>query len=537
MNQVTTKNSDPDAVVIGSGPNGLVAANLLTDAGWSVTVLEAQPRIGGSVASDDDVAPGFVHDTFSSFYPLGAASPVLQSLHLDRWGLSWAHAPAVIGSPDVDGGWALLYRDPERTAAGLDTLHPGDGDAWLELYGIWQRIGPGIVDALLSPFPPVKAGVRTLAALPRAGGMSTGKMLVASVRSLVESRLSGTAAQMLIAGNAAHADLSPDAAGSGLFGLLMAMLGQSVGFPAPVGGAGALAEAAAQRLRAGGGRILCGREVTGIDVDHGRATAVRTADGEVFAAKRAVIADVSAPALYGSLVGWNHLPAATRRAMRTFEWDPGTVKVDWALNGPVPWASLPADAPGCIHLARSITDLAVWMAQVTGHTVPADPFLLVGQMTTTDPTRSPAGTESLWAYTRVPQQVRSDAGAAGPGSAITGAWDRDDAERMADRMQAVIENYAPGFGDRIRARRILGPVELEHRNANLVGGALGAGTSAVHQQLIFRPIPGNGRATTPVRGLYLGSASAHPGGGVHGACGANAARAALLHDRAPFRRQ
>ena len=506
LNHVTTKNA-VDAVVIGSGPNGLVAANLLADAGWSVTVLEAQPRIGGSVASDNDVAPGFVHDTFSSFYPLGAASPVLHSLHLERWGLSWAHAPAVIGSPDVDGSWALLYRDPQRTAASLDALHPGDGQAWLDLYAIWQRIGPNIVDALLSPFPPVRAGARTLASVPRAGGLSTVRMLVASARSIVESRFGGTAAQMLIAGNAAHADLSPDAAGSGIFGLLMAMLGQSVGFPAPVGGAGALAESAARRLHAGGGQILCDREVAGIVVDRGRATAVRTADGELFPIGRAVIADVSAPALYGGLVGWDKLPTAIRRGMAKFQWDPGTVKVDWALNGPVPWSSPPADAPGCIHLARSITDLAVWMAQVTGHTVPADPFLLVGQMTATDPTRSPAGTEALWAYTHVPQQVRSDAGATGPGSVITGAWDRDDAERMADRMQAVIEGYAPGFRDRIRARRILGPVELERRNANLVGGALGAGTSALHQQLIFRPVPGNGRATTPIKGLYLGSAS------------------------------
>ena len=523
--------------MIGSGPNGLVAANLLTDAGWSVTVLEAQPRIGGAVASDDDVAPGFIHDTFSSFYPLGAASPVLQSLHLDQWGLSWAHAPAVIGSPDRDGRWALLYRDPSLTAAGLDALHPGDGDAWQELYGIWQRIGPGIVDALLSPFPPVKAGLQTLTSISRSGGLGTVKMLASSARSLVESRFTGTAAQMLIAGNAAHADLSPDAAGSGLFGLLMAMLGQSVGFPTPVGGAGALADAAARRLRAGGGEILCNRVVTGIDVDNGRATAVRTADGEVFPVRRAVVADVSAPALYGGLVGWDKLPASTRRGMEAFQWDPGTVKVDWALNGPVPWASPPADAPGCIHLATSVTDLAVWMAQVTGHTVPADPFLLVGQMTTTDPTRSPVGTEALWAYTRVPQQVRSDAGATGPGSEITGDWAGDDAVRMADRMQAGIERYAPGFGDRIRARRILGPVELERRNASLVGGALGSGTSALDQQLIFRPTPGNGRATTPVKGLYLGSASAHPGGGVHGACGANAARAALLHDRASFRRR
>ena len=528
--------SGPDAVVIGSGPNGLVAANLLCDAGWSVTVLEAQPRIGGAVASDQDVAGGFVHDTFSSFYPLGAASPVLASLELERWGLTWVHAPAVIGSPSPGGGWALLHRDPQQTAESLDTLSPGDGQAWLDLYDTWRRIGPSVVDALLSPFPPIRASTKLLTALPRSGGLATVRMLLESARSLAETRLTGSAAQMLIAGNAAHADLSPDAAGSGLFGLLMAMLGQDVGFPVPRGGAGELAAAAANRLRAGGGQILCDRQVTRILIDRGRATGVVTADGEVLTARRAVIADVSAPALYGGLVGWDQLPRSTRQGMQRFQFDPGTIKVDWALSGPVPWEPGPHTQPGTIHLADSITDLSVWMAQVTGHAVPADPFLLIGQMSTTDPTRSPPGTEALWAYTRVPQRVLHDAGATGTNGAITGAWGHADAQRMADRMQARIERYAPGFGDRVIARRILGPTDLEQRNANLVGGAIGGGTSALHQQLIFRPIPGSGRAGTPIKGLFLGSSAAHPGGGVHGACGANAARAALRHDRFTRRR-
>jgi len=159
--------------------------------------------------------------------------------------------------------------------------------------------------------------------------------------------------------------------------------------------------------------------------------------------------------------------------------------------------------------------------------VPAAPFMLAGQMTTTDPTRSPAGTESFWAYTHVPQETRTDAGAGD----VAGTWDRDDCERFADRMQARMERLAPGFGAMILARRVLGPRELESRNANLVGGAVGGGTSQLHQQLVFRPVPGLGRAETGIGGLYLGSASAHPGGGVHGAPGSNAARAALLHDR------
>ncbi len=515
-----------DAIVIGSGPNGLVAANLLTDAGWNVLVLEAQNTIGGAVASSDDVAPGFQHDTFSSFYPLAASSPVLEQLELERFGLSWSHAPAVVGTPDADGRWALLHRDPARTAASLDALHPGDGQGWLDLVATWNVIGEPLLESLLSPFPPLKGGARLAAAMPRAGGLSVVRLLIESARSLAERHLSGEAAKLLIVGNAGHADLSPDAAGSGIFGLLLAMMGQRVGFPAPTGGAGKLADALAARLEQGGGHIRRRAEVVEIVVRNRRALGVRLADGEYVRATRAVVADVSAPALYGQLVDWDQLPARTKRRMKDFQWDPGTVKIDWALSGPVPWIATPDAAPGTVHLASSVTEVARWMGQVTGGEVPADPFMLLGQMTTTDPTRSPPGTEALWAYTHVPQEVRSD-----EAGLITGRWDQSDLDWMAERVESRIERNAPGFTSRITARRILGPREMQQRNANLVGGALGGGTAALHQELIFRPTTGWGRAETPIGGLFLGSSSAHPGGGVHGACGANAARAALFHAR------
>ena len=206
--------------------------------------------------------------------------------------------------------------------------------------------------------------------------------------------------------------------------------------------------------------------------------------------------------------------------------DPATVKVDFALSGPVPWIGEPPYAAGTVHLCDSLDELSAYEAQLAAGLIPDRPFLLIGQMTTADPSRSPAGTESLWAYTHVPQRVRGDAG-----GRLTGDWDDGDAERFADRMQARIEAHAPGFGSRVLARRVLSPPELERRNANLVGGAVGGGSSALDQQLIFRPVPGLGRAGTPIRGLYLASASAHPGGAVHGAGGANAARAALLAAR------
>jgi len=183
-----------------------------------------------------------------------------------------------------------------------------------------------------------------------------------------------------------------------------------------------------------------------------------------------------------------------------------------------------------VHIADSVAQMGEALGQVARSTIPAAPFLLLGQMTTTDPSRSPADTESMWAYTHVPQPG-GDVRDAGDGT-VKGIWDRDDCERFADRMQDRIERLAPGFGSRVRARRVLGPVELEHRDANLVGGSINGGTSQLHQELFFRPVPGMfGRAETGIAGLYLGSASAHPGGGVHGSAGANAARAALLHER------
>ena len=324
-------------------------------------------------------------------------------------------------------------------------------------------------------------------------------MLLESSTSLTRSRLTGTGARLLITGNAAHADLHPDGAGSGLFGLLLAMLGQQVGFPVPEGGAGRLADALVARLTEHGGDLRCGTEVTRIEVDHGRAVAVRTADGSRIQVRRAILADVSAPALYGALLDPADVPVRTRRAMQRFEWDPATVKVDWALSGPVPWRGTPDLAPGTIHLAASDAEVSTTMSQVAAHVVPDRPFLLMGQMTTADPSRSPAGTEALWAYTKVPRQISADAGAEGA-AAITGRWDAADADRMADRMQARIEEYAPGFGERVLARRVLTPLDLQRRNTNLDGGSIGGGTSAVHQQLIFRPIPGNGRPTTPIRG-------------------------------------
>ncbi|MFI8949925.1 phytoene desaturase family protein [Streptomyces sp. NPDC053750] len=517
----------PDAIVIGAGPNGLVAANLLADAGWSVEVLEEQPDPGGAVRHDSEVAPGFVNDLFSSFYPLAAASPVLAGLRLEDHGLRWSHAPHVLAHPLTDGTCAVLDRDVGTTAASLEAFAPGDGTAWDRLHDVWDRYRADILDALFTPFPPVRAGARLALRLRGGGGLRLARTLVLPVRRLGEEEFRGEGGKLLLAGNALHADLAPEAAGSGGFGWLMSMLGQTYGFPVPVGGSGALTAALVHRLRARGGTLRCGRRVEQVLVRDRRAIGVRTAGGETVAARRAVLADVSVPALYGELVAPEHLPGQVLADLRRFQWDFATFKVDWALDGPVPWRCEDAARAGTVHLADGLDELTRFAAQIAMRQVPDRPFALFGQMTTTDPTRSPSGTESAWAYTHVPHDVRADAGDEG----ITGSWDTKEQEIMADRVERQVERFAPGFRTLIRARRVLAPPTLQAMDANLEGGAINGGTTAMHQQLVFRPLPGTGRPETPVAGLYLASAGAHPGGGVHGAPGANAARAALRQHR------
>ena len=518
-----------DAVVIGAGPNGLTAANHLADAGWSVLVLEAQPEVGGAVRSDRELDPAFVHDTFSAFYPLAAASPAITSLKLEQYGLRWRHAPTVLGHPLPDGSWAMIDRDRETTAAWMEAQYTGDGAAWLRICRSWDKIGEQLIKGLVTPFPPVRAGLAGLTKLGSAGGLDFVKMLLTPALDLGVTRFGGVAPRILLAGNAGHSDIPVTSPGSGLMGLLMSMLAQTVGFPAPEGGAGQLSLALARRFEAAGGEIRCGSRVTEIKIERGRAVGVRLESGEAVTAGKAVLADVGASRLYGDLVAADHLPARTLSAMKRFQLDPATIKVDWALDGPVPWAAPPPRMPGTIHVGDSVEQVTEALGQVAAGVVPAHPFMLAGLMTTTDPSRSPAGTEAMWAYTHVPHTTKDDAG----GEGISGRWDVDERERMADRMQARFERLAPGFSSRVTARRVLGPRELEERNANLVGGSIGGGTAQLHQQLVFRPIPGRGRAETPIKQLYLSSASAHPGGGVHGACGLNAARAAIFHARLP----
>jgi phytoene dehydrogenase-like protein len=512
-----------DAIVIGAGPNGLVAANLLADAGWDVLVLEAKETAGGAVRSAEVTLPGFVSDLYSAFYPLGLSSPVLSRLGLAQHGLRWRHAPAVLGHPLPDGRAAMLYRDLDATAAGLDEWQPGDGEAWQKVHADWERVREPLLAALCTPFPPVRAGARLAGALGLADTLRFARFATLSVRRYAQENFRGPAPGLLLAGNAIHADLAPESPASGIFGWLLAMLGQTVGFPVPEGGAGRLVDALVARLEAAGGRLECAAPVGRVLLRDGRAVGVRTVEGREVLARRAVLADVDAPSLYLNLVGPEHLPARLLADLDRFQWDSATVKVDWALSGPIPWTAVAVGAAGTVHVGGELDDLSHYNHALDLQLIPERPFMIVGQMTTADPTRSPAGTESAWGYTHVPWRVRGDAACE-----LTGDWTiGSERERFLDRLESQMEAYAPGFRDLISARHIQFPADLEAADGNLVGGAINGGTAGLHQQLIFRPVPGLARPETPIPGLYLASSSAHPGGGVHGGCGANAARAAL----------
>ncbi|MDQ4143514.1 MAG: NAD(P)/FAD-dependent oxidoreductase, partial [Actinomycetota bacterium] len=332
-----------DAVVIGSGPNGLVAANLLADEGWSVTVLESQPQPGGAARTLELIEPGFFNDICSAFYPFGVASPIFSSLALERYGLKWRHAPLVLAHPSEDGTCPVLSRDLDETATSLAANgEVGDGDAWRRLFGRWQKTRSGLLALMFSPMPPVKGAVQLLAALGPRKLPRFLRFMILPVRRLGEEEFGADAGRRLLTGTALHADLAPETPMSGFYGWIMCALGQEVGFPVPEGGAGGITKALINRLTERGGQVHCGERVVEVVVRDGLACGVRVEGGDEIAARRAILADVSAPALYRDLLSPDHLPPALIEDLDRFQWDNATVKVDWNLEGPIPWNAEPA---------------------------------------------------------------------------------------------------------------------------------------------------------------------------------------------------
>jgi phytoene dehydrogenase-like protein len=499
--------NDPDVVVIGSGPNGLTAACALSKRGHRVLVLEANARRpGGALGSEEFTQPGFIHDVGAGFFPFGRTSPAFRALDLESAGVIWQNAELESCHPALDGSYACIARDVE-----LATRHFGseqDGEAWRRLATFHRSVEPRLLEALMEPFPALRPALQLgFFNLLRVAGM-----FAKSGRRLAKTLFRSEAARRVLPGLALHVDVGPDDwFGAGL-GYMLGLTASTGGYAVPRGGAQAITNALVRLLERHGGRLRLGARVERVLVRGRRAVAVVLEGGEEVRVARAVLADTSAPSLCLDLLDAEHVPARMIRKMRNFPLGFGTFKLDLALDGPVPWTLPQARRSAVVHAGESLDDLSRFVREVRAGRIPQRPYLVIGQQSLIDPTRAPPKGQTLYVYSRVPSEV-------------AGGWDAA-RESFADTIMDRIEGLAPGAKSLVLARKAHAPPDLERANANLIGGDLGGGSNAWNRQLLFRPMFPYFRYRMPVERLYLCSSYAHPGAGVHGMCGYNAARIA-----------
>lgn len=465
-----------DAVVIGSGPNGLTAAAALAAAGHSVHVIEAADEIGGGMRTSELTQPGLRHDVCSAIHPLGAASPAFRALNLQAHGLTWIHPPIPMAHPLDDGTAVSLHESLRETATGLGA----DGSPWRSMVGPlmdhWDRVSQ------MSLSPALRAARRPIQGLTMAR-----RALVPA--SLAARRFDGVRAKALVAGLSAHSVAPLNRWGTAGVGVVLAAAAHSGGWPLAQGGSASIASALAARIAADGGTIETGRRVTSLD--------------EVGEA-RAILFDTDPT--HAAAIAGDRMPGRIARSYRRFRHGPGAFKLDLALDGPIPWTAEAPRHAGTVHVGGTFEEIAEGERMIAKGTMPDRPFVLVAQQSLFDPTRTPDGRETVWAYCHVPK-----------------GWTGDATEHVLRQ----IERFAPGFRDRILASHAMGPQAFEEHNANYVGGDI-AGGAVTLRSILFRPR----MAINPYRagdGLWLCSSAAPPGAGVHGMCGWHAARS-VLHD-------
>ncbi len=466
-----------DAVVVGAGPNGLSAAIVLAQAGRSVRLLEGKSTVGGGVRSAELTLPGFVHDVCAAIHPLAAGSPFFRSLPLARFGMDLIQPNAPLAHPFDDGTALILERSIEMTARNLGR----DAGAYARMMTPLVRHADTLFGALLSPLRPTRHP------LVMAG---FGLRAIQSATMLAALAFKEEKTRAMFAGLAGHAMVPLNRPGTGAFSLVLAMAAHALGWPLARGGSQAISDALAAYLRSLGGEIQTDTMVETIDAlpDH-----------------RASLFDVT-PRQLVKIAG-ARLSPGYRKTLTSYRYGPGVFKVDWALDGPIPWRAAACLRAGTVHLAGSLKELADAEAAVGRGAIPERPFVLVAQQSLFDPSRAPAGKQTGWAYCHVPNGATED---------------------MTARIEAQVERFAPGFGNRILARHVMAPADYERYNPNDIGGDINGGLADL-RQLFTRPSPRLYRTTD--RQIYICSASTPPSGGVHGMCGYHAARSALRHAR------
>src|SRR5689334_15345004 len=467
--------TDVDAVVVGSGPNGLAAALTMAAAGLRVQVIEGAPSIGGGCRTEELTLPGFWHDVCSAAHPLAVASPFLKRFDLAARGVTLAFPEVEFAHPLDRGRAAIVSRSVSETAARLGT----DGRAYRRLLGPLTSHMDDVLDAILAP-------LRTLPAHPLAAANYGRRAILPA--SVVARRWDTQEARAIMAGAAAHAMMPLTAVPTAGIGLMLIGLAHAAGWPVVAGGSARITDAMAAALVANGGRIEAGRWVRSLTE---------------LPAAQAILLDVSPRAL-AQLAG-DRLPRRYRAALSRFRYGPGVCKVDFALSGPVPWTSEACRRAGTLHLGGPFEQVAAAEADVAAGKHPERPYVLVVQPGVADPSRAPAGQHTLWTYCHVPAGSEVD---------------------MTGRIEAQIERFAPGFRDLVLARSVRTAADEEARNPNYVGGDIGVGLQTL-RQTILRPVPRWNPYRTPARGVYLCSSATPPVPGVHGRCGELAALTAL----------